>query len=135
MEFTTETVHMASIVLFLVLCQVGKGDGCSGVCTCCLNDKFGIGVEVGVKGWYNVCLDGCKDGYHQARCMKTCPQNCQTCKQAHGECLTCKPGFYGIQNDFLNNCSYPNCACGRTDCDFCLDGFYKRDRFCTLACS
>ncbi|XP_052762049.1 multiple epidermal growth factor-like domains protein 10 [Mya arenaria] len=112
------------MVLFKATCA-----SCSGRCQCCVTDRC-----EDYKGEDQVCVDGCKDGYHQPRCMFPCKGNCQTCRQSDGVCLTCKPGFYGISDNCLNACVHRHCACVETVCDYCLDGFYDVSQHCNSAC-
>ncbi|XP_052761635.1 cell death abnormality protein 1-like [Mya arenaria] len=124
-------LYLSSITV-LVLCQIreAKCDWCPGRCQCCLNDICGDYL-----GHNQACKDGCKDGYHQARCMWPCSENCQSCNQMNSLCLICKPGFYAPSDECSHACEYRNCACAQTDCDYCLDGFYDVSQHCNSACS
>ncbi|XP_052763701.1 multiple epidermal growth factor-like domains protein 11 isoform X2 [Mya arenaria] len=135
MDLNQKTVQMTLIVVVFVMCQFWTGFTCPALCQCCVNDNCGDPPPGKWHGWGSVCLEGCKDGYHQARCMHTCSGNCQTCKQDDGACLTCIPGFYGLSSNCSNSCSHKNCACDHTPCDFCLNGFYNISNDCNLVCS
>ncbi|XP_052763146.1 multiple epidermal growth factor-like domains protein 10 [Mya arenaria] len=119
------------ILFVLMVLFKAKCDDCPDRCLCCINDI----CEHDSKGWEQVCLDGCKDGYHQPRCMVPCKGNCQTCRQSDGVCLICKPGFYGPSDECLNACAFRHCACFESECDNCLDGFYDVSNHCDSACS
>ncbi|XP_052765404.1 multiple epidermal growth factor-like domains protein 10 [Mya arenaria] len=122
-----DSVKIQFLLLMLLL---AKCDSCPGRCQCCLNDICGDYL-----GHDHACKDGCKDGYHQPRCMWLCSEHCQSCGRIDGLCLICKPGFYAPSDECSNACEYRNCACAQTNCDYCLDGFYDVSQHCNSTCS
>ncbi|XP_052765418.1 cell death abnormality protein 1-like [Mya arenaria] len=124
-------MEFASIILVLLVLLTAKCDSCPGRCLCCMNDICGTDS----RGMEQTCLEGCKDGYHQPRCMWPCPDHCQTCRQSDGVCQTCQPGFYAPSNNCSSACDYTNCACVQSICDNCLDGFYDVGSHCDSVCS
>ncbi|XP_052765780.1 uncharacterized protein LOC128207025 isoform X2 [Mya arenaria] len=122
-------MDFSKIVFVLVVVLTAKCNACPGRCMCCLTDK----CETDKKGQDQVCTGGCIDGFYQPRCMWPCPGNCQSCRQADGSCLSCKPGFYELSSDCSKPCD--NCACYQSECDTCLDGFYDVGQNCNSVCS
>ncbi|XP_052761503.1 uncharacterized protein LOC128204171 [Mya arenaria] len=120
------------IVFVLLVILTGTCVSCPGRCMCCLNNNCGTNP---ITREEQVCPDGCKDGYHQPRCMWLCPEKCQSCRQDDGVCLKCKPRYYDPSTNCSKACVNENCACGQSVCDYCLDGFYSIDEQCNLACS
>ncbi|WAR16799.1 TENX-like protein, partial [Mya arenaria] len=96
------------IAFILLLLLPAKCDSCPGRCQCCLNDICGVYF-----GYDQACKDGCKDGYHQARCMWLCSEHCQSCNQMDGCTHQCSANCLG---------SHCDKCCGLCT-DGCMDGF------------
>ncbi|XP_067678260.1 multiple epidermal growth factor-like domains protein 6 [Haliotis asinina] len=67
------------------------------------------------------CAKGCIEGYHGQVCEVQCEANCQSCDQTSGRCLSCKPGWCGVNCDQF--------------CSGCKRGICTVDGECPLGCN